>query len=810
MQPLLKTGFVCFFVFMVFYNSLAQSTIRGKVINSKKEPAAQASAMLLQAKDSLLVKAGLCDNNGRYMFEDIKEGSYIISISNLGHEPYYTPAFTTGNPGSDLSIDSIVLVEEAKTLTAVTIVSRKPLLEQRIDRLIINVASGVTTAGNTILEVLERSPGVIVNRQDNTIAMNGKDGVNIMINGKLNYMPVSAVVEMLSGMSSNNVEKIELITSPPANFDAEGNAGYINIVLKRNDNYGTNGAFSLTLGYGSGWVTGATINLNHRKEKVNIYTDISYSRVKQPLDGEAYNRISNGGTIREPISDLNRVDTTPNINARLGIDIELSKRTIFGVLLSGYDNRYSQAENNLSQYLTNGKVDTFTKQKNSEVNHWYSYGGNLNLQHLFSTDTKLTLNLDYIHYGNNQPFNYQTDYYDNKEHFVYSKNFRTGKETPINFYVGAMDFSKKLGKNLGMEAGLKQTFSDFLNENSFEKLQQSNWVKIDSLSSRYKLKEDYSAAYVSFDLTIDSKTEAKAGMRYEHTNSMLSDGSPKLIVDRHYGNFFPSVFITRRLNENMAVDLSFTRRITRPTFNDLAPFTYYASDNTFLSGNPALQPAISTAVKTGLSLKSYMFNISYTNEKNSIAAFQPHIDSIKNKTTLSAENLINQKTVSAVISVPVEAAKWWIMQYNITGAWVQSNANYENTLISINQFSVNFNASQRFILPKNYSIVLSGFYQSPSLWGIYESKAYGSLDLGIMKKLPKKQGSLTLNAVNVLNTNILRFSSDIPEHNMAADISLRFALPTLKLTYTRNFGRDEVKQKRERSTGAEEEKSRVN
>ena len=133
----------------------------------------------------------------------------------------------------------------------------------------------------------------------------------------------------------------------------------------------------------------------------------------------------------------------------------------------------------------------------------------------------------------------------------------------------------------------------------------------------------------------------------------------------------------------------------------------------------------------------------------------------------------------------------------------------EDSLISVDQFSVNFNASQRFILPKDYSIVLSGFYQSPSLAGIYEWKSYGSLDVGVMKKLPKKQGSLTLNAVNILNTNKFRVSSDIPKYNMAAGINIRFSVPTIKLTYTRSFGRDEVKQKRERSTGAEEEKSRV-
>lgn len=809
MQPLHKTALLSFLVLIVYSHSIAQSIVRGKVINSKREPAAQASAMLLQSKDSLLVKAGLCDNSGRYMFEDVKEGSYLISISSIGHTQYYSSAFSTGSKPSDLSIDSIVLAEEDKKLAAVTVVGRKPLLEQRVDRLIINVASGVTTAGNTILEVLERSPGVIVNRQDNTISMNGKDGVNIMINGKLSYMPVSAIVQMLSGMSSNNVETIELITTPPANFDAEGNAGYINIVLKRNDNYGTNGAASLTLGYGSGWVTGATVNLNHRNENINIYSDISFSRVKKPFEGVAHSLISNAGTTRETITNLDRIDTTPNINARVGMDIDLSKRTIFGVLLSGYDNRYSQAEHGVNQYLVNGQLDTIARQNNSEVNHWYSYGGNLNLQHLFNADTKLTLNLDYIHYGNNQPFNYQTNYYNNKDQFVYSKSFRTGKETPINFYVGAVDFSKKLSKSISMDAGLKQTFSDFLNENSFEKLQETTWVFVDSLSSCFKLKEDYSAAYVSFNLTVDAKTEAKAGMRYEYTNSRLSDGSPKLVVDRHYGNFFPSIFIKRTMTENLALDLAFSRRITRPTFNDLAPFTYYASDYTFLSGNPALQPAISTSVKTGVSFKSYMLNVTYTNEKNSIAPFQPHIDSILNKSILYAENLINQKTLSAVISIPVTAAKWWIMQYNITGAWQQSNANYEGNLISLEQVSLSFNASQRFILPKEYSIVLSGFYQSPSLAGIYEFKSLGSLDIGVMKKLPKKHGSLTLNGVNILNTNRFRASTNIPEYNMVGGINLRFAVPTIKLTYTRNFGKDQVKQKRERSIGAEEEKGRV-
>jgi len=797
-----------FALFLIYSEARSQSDISGVMADSLDRKLDNVNVLLLRATDSGLVKGMLTDANGYFLFRDIQTGRYFLKSSYTGLNPYNSETFYI-SAGNDKNVGLIHLYQKTEQLDEVKVAAKKPLLEQKIDRLIINVANSITSAGSTALEILERSPDVIVDHQNNLISMNGKDGVVLMINGKMSHLPVNAVVEMLSGMSSGNIEKIELITTPPASFDAAGNAGYINIVLKENNNIGTNGSYNITLGYGKGLVSGAGININHRTNKTNIYGDISYSRIKGPFSVEGYSKIQNDGNVFEKYNSTARTDTTIQINARLGLDYQINKRTVAGILLTGSDRHFTQSEQSQSSLFKNNIPDTLTTYSNNELNDWTNYGINLNSNHNFKENTSLMLNLDYIHYKNNQPVNYFASNYDGTGDFIYSQATRSGKITYMEFWVGALDYKARIGKKINMEAGLKQTFSGFENNVSFERLDQHSWVQDDTLSAKYKLDENYSAAYVSFDVPFNDKTEAKFGLRYEYTNSNLGTETTKNIVDRHYGNLFPTFFLSHSLDENNRINLSYNARINRPSFNDLAPFTYYLDAKTVLTGNPALQASITNMIKTDYIFKSYVFSISYSVEKNAITGFQPEIDSNRLTTILRPQNLDNQKIISAIISLPVRVNDWWTIQFNITGLWQQVNAIYQKEPVRLSYANINIYGSQQFKLPKKFSLELSGFYQSKSLSGISTVKPFGTLDIGLKKNLGQKS-SLQFNASNILNTMKIRTVTDLPEQNLVGRFNLNFSQPTYKITFTHNFGKQKLKGKRERSTGAEEEKGRVN
>src|SRR5258708_265299 len=622
-------------------------------------------------------------------------------------------------------------------------------------------------------------------------------------------MLIDAVVQMLGGMRSGNIEKIELITTPPANLDAEGNAGYINIVLKENTQYGTNGSYSFSMGYGNKEMPAANISFNHRKGKLNFYGNYSFSRRHQEQDWFFYHRVSNKGEITETPSYTYRNTVQRNHNAQLGVDYALNKKTIIGALVSGYDNKWSMNASNNNTVIINQRPDTTLTIANDEINRWKNISVNVNIQHSFSDKEKLSLNADYIYYLDNNPVSYTNSYYDRSGNFIYDKKIRSAKTTPIKFWVTAADYSKNLGKRIGLETGLKSTVSRFDNNVQIDRLMQNGWLKDPSFSAKYKLEENITAAYASVNINADKKTDLKVGLRYEYTNSNLGSDSLKNIVDRHYSNLFPSLFITHKIADKNTVNLPYSHRITRPTFNNMAPFVIFVDPNTFFSGNPALQPSISNAVKGDYTFKKYLLSLSYTYEQGPIANFSPKVDSMTNIETLSAVNLKNTKTVSITLALPVELTPWWSMSYSAIATWQETHAFYNNSPLQLKQENLHITATQNFRFRKNISLEISGFYQSATLFGIYKTDAFGSLDLGIQKKLGDKNGTIRLAFNDILHTLKFNFSVNNPDQNLVLLDRLQFVYPSVKLTYSRSFGKDKLKERRNRSTGSEDEQGRV-
>lgn len=788
----------------------AQSTISGILQDEDRLPVPLASVHLLNAKDSSLVRGAMSNELGKYDFINIKTGKYIISSTHAGMSEVFSEVFSVTDVSRPIDAGILVLTKKSQ-LAGVTVVGRRPMFEQKIDRMVINVKNSIVNAGGTALDVLEKSPGVTVNRQSNAISINGKDGVVVMLNGKMTYMPMDALVQMLAGISAGNIEKIELITTPPSKYDAEGNAGYINIVLINNPDEGLNGSYFLTAGYGNRELGAAGINFNYRSGKVNLYGNYSFTHEHSLQTGNGLTQFMRGSDVIKNVSFSDRDATRKVHTPRIGIDVQLDSSTVIGALISGYNNMWTMTADNGATVFINNETDTIISTVNKEVNHWKNLMANLNFQHTFKPGKVIYFDANYIYFHDKNPNTYVNDFFDGAKNPIYQENLRSGKVTPINFKVFSTDYVTTVGKKITMESGLKFTFSRFSNDVSVDYLKLNEWVTTPELSAEYKLKEDIGAAYTSFTMNVNSKTTLKAGLRYEYTSSNLGTTTVANIIDRKYGQLFPTFYMTRTINENNSVNISYSRRITRPTFNDLAPFTIFFDPKTFFTGNPALQPAIANAVQASYIHRNYIFSLAYTHEINSIEGFQTvRVDSVSNLLYLSAKNFDYEQYLTASVSMPVNITNWWTMQNNMNINWRQVNTVYNNLPVQLQVVYYNLISSQRFTLPKDLSFELSGMYSSASYFGTAKLKYLYQIDAGVQKKFNNGKDNIRFSANDMFNSGSnYRFEEKIPIPGAIINGSLNFGLVAFKLTYTRNFGNKVLKEKRTRATNAENELQRV-
>jgi outer membrane receptor protein involved in Fe transport len=794
-------------VVLMFHASSAQTSVHGSVVNSDNQPIPGTNVFLLKAKDSSLVKGLLTSPAGRFLFEKITAGDYLVHCTVAGLKPSYQPV-SVNNTAEGITLPTIKLAEKENTLSAVQVTARKPMFEQKIDRMVINVASAITYAGSTALDVLERSPGVTVDRQNNSLSVNGKDGVVVMINGKISRMPVAALMQMLSSMTSDNIERMEIITTPPANFDAEGNAGYINIVLKSNPDMGTNGSFSATAGWAMKEVANGSLNINHREKGFNLYGDYAYARRAMVQVFEFNHAVRNGGQWRQNISHSDREPVERSHAPTIGLDVDLSKRMVLGGLLSFYHRKWTMDAANTGNLLINGIPDTISKVYTYEVHTLKSSTVNLNLQYTIREGEKLSFNADYMHYLDKNPVRYRNEFFAGSGTYISGEDMMSSKTTPITFWIGTADYTRRFGKATDMEAGVKRTVSHFTNDVLIQRRASASWVKDADLTNFYDLAEDISAAYVSFSRKMSDKTSLKTGLRYEYTNSNLGSTTKKNIVDRHYGSLFPSFFLAHNFKEQQSANFSYSRRITRPTFWDLAPFVIFIDPNTFFSGNPGLQPSITEALNLGYTFRKKTLSLSYSHDNAPITNFAPRVDPATNKATLASENQKDRITWSASVSIPVTVTKWWDMQWNGSGVMQRMHGYYKGEAIAIRQNSLRLGGMQNFRLPKDVTLSVNGFYNTGVLMGIYKTRGFGTLDIGAQKKMGSRS-TIRLNAANLLNTLQYRFDINEPGKNLVADGLIYFARRGIRLTWTHSFGSEKVKGKRVRLTGTEEEKTRL-
>ena len=576
--------------------------------------------------------------------------------------------------------------------------------------------------------------------------------------------------------------------------------------MQQNPNLGFNGAYSLTMAGWYGTAPAANFDFNYRNKKANIYGSIAASRRAQDQFVEFYRKVGYQNKITETNIHSERDPYQLNFSARVGIDYKLTQKTTIGLLASGYNNRWQMDAFNTSSFIVNGAKDSSINISNQETNHWKHGMVNVNLTHALA-DGEISINADYLHYYNANPTDYTNQYFNPSLMPVYVSRLKSAKKTIIDILPVQVDYRKKISSKAEIETGVKGVFSTFTNNVLVASQQQNLWVADSAFTANYLLKENIGAAYISVMVAANTTNTIKAGLRYEYTFSNLGTEATKNIVDRKYGYFFPTFFWNHKINDNNSFTLSYNRRINRPTFNNLAPFLIFIDPNTFISGNAALQPSIADGAKADYTLKKFLFSVGYTTEQFTIGNFQVTVDNATNKQYLVAQNLTQTQTINGLITLPFNIAKWWTSNININAEWQQAKARYMSNPVNVNQFSYNISGAQSFTLPKKISAEISGFYNSASLFGITKIKPFGSLNVALQKKF--NNSSLKFGVDDIFSTMKFRFVADFPSQQFYTTSTIQMSRSIFKLTFTKNFGNNILKEKRERITASDTERKRV-
>ncbi|HEY2582221.1 MAG TPA: outer membrane beta-barrel family protein, partial [Mucilaginibacter sp.] len=640
-------------------------------------------------------------------------------------------------------------------------------------------------------------------------------GVLVMIDDKPTYLSAANLATYLRSLPSSSLDQIELMDNPPAKYDAAGNAGVINIKTKKNTIRGFNAVASADYAQGFYGRTNESINLNYRVNKVNLFANLAYNgqQTYRRLEIDR-NYFDPNGDLTSSLKDISYFrPTSHNTNIKAGMDYFASPKTTWGVVYTGtISNSHDSSPVYSLLYGPNGQLDSTINTLNTSKNKFNSNGINLNYTHKFdSTGRVLTFDLDYIHdvSGSNQMFVNNTFLPDGT--LTNSTTLSDDLPSTINIYSAKADYSHPLRGKAKMEAGVKSSYVNTDNAaNYYNVIDGINTIDYNN-TNRFLYKENINAAYVNFDKNF-GRFSLQTGLRLENTNGNGHQLGNAQKADssfvNHYTDLFPTAYFSYNLDtagHNVLV-ASYGRRIGRPNYGSLNPFTFFVDQFTYFSGNPFLKPQFTDNYKLAYSFKSLFTVAVLYNYTTDVQGETIHRNG--NVFISTTGNIGKQKTLDFSINTNFQPAKWWSVNLY---AEVYNNT-YQGEFYTgyLNQSQVTFsgNGSNQFTLSKTWSAELSGFYDSGGTYGQFVTLPKGMLNAAIQKKVLNNKGSIKLSMRDIFHT----FSPSGTITNIAdATATFHNTLDTqvVTLAFTYSFGKStNVPQKRE-TGGADSEQGRA-
>lgn len=796
-------------------SQLQAQIVSGTVKDSHNEVFPGATVRLLTHTDSVLVAGTVTDEKGNFQFSQLNHATYLLIITAMGQKKFVSVPLSITATQNTISLPVIVLVpDQTIELEQVVVKTKKPLIEQDIDKTIVNVGSMISSATSNTMEILERTPGVSVNANGD-ISLNGKSGVMVLIDGRSTYMSGADLATYLKSLPGGLLDKIELIDNPSARYDAAGNA-IINIRLHKSRSGGFTGSYSIGLSKGKYVRNNDALNLNYSYKKVNAFANLGYGYDKNYAQDLFDRKFFDASSVLRSTVDLSNLQRTKatGYNANLGLDFTATSKTTIGLILnlnrsdrkmiSDYQSKNFEA---LHVLQTIGSGDIIGNEKRINT------GINLNMLHKFNeSGRELSGDFNYLHYDTDGNQQLENKSYSPRNELINQSNFNYFTPSKINIYTAKADYIHPFKNKGKFEAGFKSSLINNGNVFDYYTVNEGFISKYYSNSNNFKYRENITALYVNGQKTW-KRWGVQLGLRVENTmvagNQLGNEVVEGTKFKKNYIGLFPSTFVNYKLDKDgrNTIGLLAVRRISRPNYQLLNPFVFQRDQYTYNSGNPNLNPQYQNRLELKYQHKQVLsMGLSYNQFTSSLFPTTQTIDSVLFN---RPDNIKGGYMVLLNTSFNASLTKWWYTNTTLRLSRIGLRGTVYEEKLHFDTNIARFELSNYFTLSKTVSAELGGYYASRDFTGQTVTKGMYILNFSIQKKIWDGRGSIRLSANDVFHSWIYRNRS-ISLVQAEYFQTNKTDTQRIGMAFTYRFGKDAFSRKRKHSNSAsDEEKERL-
>jgi iron complex outermembrane recepter protein len=787
--------------------------IVGIVLNEDSSKLAGCTISLTNISTKKIVKLTTTNKQGEYTFENIQIDSFQIAVSYVGYLDFKTSALAL-KPNETTVVPNIILQKSKNNLSEVVVTAKRQMLEVKADKIVVNVEGTINAVGSDALELIRKAPGVAVD-QDENIQMSGKSGVQIYIDGKPSPLTGEDLANYLKALQSSQIDALELITNPSAKYEAAGNAGIINIRLKKNKTIGTNG--SILAGYAIGVKSkyNGGFNINNRTKSINVFANYNYNYANNRIDFRTYRKLAD--TSFDLKADRGFLNKTHGF--KTGIDIFQNKTTTWGFLVTGNltnSNPNGKSDNIIIANNTNS-ITKILESNSNQTGNDNNVNFNANYKYANAKNKVLNIDADFGTFKLTRDL-YQPNVYYNatKTSILNEVNYNLISLAKINIYSFKTDYEQPFAKGT---IGIGGKFSYVTNNNNFRRydvLSPTLQIIDVSKSNQYNYKENVNALYVNYNRSWKN-IQLQTGLRGEQTYSSGSSYAilTNEIVDynnvkkfnRNYINLFPSIGISFIKNPISTWNITAGRRVDRPNYQDLNPFEFKIDEYSSRRGNTGLIPQFSYNIAVTNAYKNKLISkLSFSNVTNFIGRVVDTTE--RSKSFVSPRNIATQNIIALFESYQYNY-KWYTGTVTTNVFYTNFKADFGggNRIINTKATAVILTVQNSFKLIHDWTLELNGNYNSPTVNAAAQEKVKWGIDVGAQKIILKGQGNIKFSATDIFWTNYDRSFLVFGAQTIVGQFKRESR--QFKLNFTYRFGNNQVKSSRNRASGLEEELKRT-